>query len=339
MAATGGIAFAAILAAGAALPDEPAWDTVGVIEGEAIVVSGPMSVEVVHGQVKTILRSGSDVRVKSGQARIGLVEGGQITVCGPAHLSVLKSGSTLTVALESGTIHARIEREPVMTVFTAQIKAQPVAIEDGPQDILVGFETQGAMCVRANRGAVRIEQQLTSSSILVPQGGNVLFTNGQLDSLRNGGGHCNCDLEVARAVPAAASPVGDPPVRVENAGKTAADPEPAAPPAPAAAQAEKPPEKDKTVYQVFMPPLRFDANAKVQPEPDPRMIVLVRRVRVRPMLIYRGRVEGDAVATAAVTPPQPPASAPSAPKAAPPASTSIVNRVLTFFRRLWNHNS
>src|SRR6266849_4356290 len=300
VAVTGGVFCAAVFAASAAIPDQPVGDTVGIIEGEAISVTGPMSMDATRGQVRTMLRSGSDIRVKSG--------------------------------------HARIEREPVMTVYTAQIQARPVAIEDGPQDILVGFETQGAMCVRANRGAVRIEQQLTNSSVLVPQGGNVLLTNGQLDSLRNGGGHCSCDLEVARAFPAP-SPVADAPVRVENAGKTAAAPEPAASPAPAVAQAEKPSEKDETVYQVFMPPLRFDAHAKTQPEPDPRLIVLVRRVRVRPTLIYHGRVEGDAVATAVVTPPQPPAGPPSAPKAAAPASDSVVDRVRTFFRRLWSRNS
>src|SRR6266478_3087568 len=149
MAATGGIAFAAILAAGAALPDEPAWDTVGVIEGEAIVVSGPMSVEVVHGQVKTILRSGSDVRVKSGQARIDLVEGGWISACGPAHFSVLKSAGSLTVALDSGTIHAHIEGDPALTIYTPQIRAQTISIGGGQLDILVGFDSPGAMCIRA----------------------------------------------------------------------------------------------------------------------------------------------------------------------------------------------
>jgi len=53
-----------------------------------------------------------------------------------------------------------------------------------------------------------------------------------------------------------------------------------------------------------MPPLIYDANAKVQPEVDPKMIVLVRRVRVRPTLIFRGRVEG--VAAAAVRRPRRP---------------------------------
>ena len=62
-----------------------------------------------------------------------------------------------------------------------------------------------------------------------------------------------------------------------------------------------------------MPPLRFDANAKVQPEPDPRLMVIVRRVRVRPTLVFQGRVEEEAVATAAATPPAPPPLA-TAPK-------------------------
>src|SRR5271170_7156875 len=97
----------------------PAPDTIGVIEGEAIAVSGPMSVEVVHGQVKTVLRSGSDVRVKSGTAQIALVEGGVINICGPAHLSILKTSGALTVALETGTIHTHISHEVLLTVYTA----------------------------------------------------------------------------------------------------------------------------------------------------------------------------------------------------------------------------
>ena len=162
---------AALLAATAARPDEPPSDSVGVIDGEAIAVNGPMSVEVIHGQAKTVLRRGSDVRVKSSAARIDLVEGGQISICGPAHLSVLKSGGWLTIALATGTIHAHIERELSLTIYSPQIQAQAVAIGDGPQDLLPGFDTAGAMCIRANRGAVRLEQQLTGQSVLIPQAG------------------------------------------------------------------------------------------------------------------------------------------------------------------------
>jgi len=149
--------------AAAAYPDNPSpGDSVGAIEGEAIAVTGPMSVENLNGSVATILHSGSDVRVKSGNAHINLVEGGQITICGPAHFSVLKSGGSLTIALDTGTIHAHIEHQPALTMYTPQIQAQPVAIGGGPEDITVGFEASGAMCVRTNRGALRLEQQLTS---------------------------------------------------------------------------------------------------------------------------------------------------------------------------------
>jgi hypothetical protein len=183
----------AILTALAARPDQPGSDSVGVIEGESIAVNGPTKVEVVGGQVKTILRSGSDVRVNFGTARIDLVEGGQISICGPARLSVLKSGGSLTVALGAGTIHAHIEREPVLTIYTAQIHACPIAIGDGPEDLLVGFEAPGGMCLRANRGAIRIEQQLTGHSVIIPQTGDVLLPDSQIESLRSSAGHASAN--------------------------------------------------------------------------------------------------------------------------------------------------
>src|SRR5512143_3504836 len=86
----------AVLTLRAAAPDEPVKEPVGIVEGEAIAVQGPMSVSVIEGQVKTILRSGGEVRVKSGRATIDLVEGGKIAICGPAHFSVLKSAGALT---------------------------------------------------------------------------------------------------------------------------------------------------------------------------------------------------------------------------------------------------
>ena len=135
------LALMAVFTTDAARPDNPPpGDSVGSIEGAAIAVTGPMTVETVNGQILTVLRSGSDVRVKSGSARIKLAEGGQIAICGPAHLSVLKSGKALTIALDTGTIHAHIEHEPLLTMYTPQIQAQPVAIGDGAQDTVVGFD-------------------------------------------------------------------------------------------------------------------------------------------------------------------------------------------------------
>jgi hypothetical protein len=322
-------------------------DAIGTIEGNAIAVSGPMSVEVVNGQAKTVLHSGSDVRVRSGTARINLVEGGTITICGPAHLSVLKAAGALTVALETGTIHAVIEQQPVLTVYTAQIKAQPISIGEATQDLLVGFDNPGAMCVRAARGAVRIEQQLTGQSVVIPQTGDVLLLNGQLDSLRTSTGRCICEADLSAAslapapAPATLNAEATPEVSTlataEDLRKKTYDAKPLIPPP----NSHKPTEKEEPVYQVIEPPLVYLANAKVQPEIDPSMIILVRRVRVRPTVIFQGRVLGEPVmapaTVAAAAVPASPAAAPSTatPATKKPAIPTFTDRVKTFMQKLW----
>jgi hypothetical protein len=325
---------AALFAFAAARADQPPPDSVGVIDGESISVTGPMNVEVVHGQAKTLLRSGSDVRVKSGTARIDLVEGGQISICGPAHLSVLKSGGSLTIALDTGTIHVQIEHQLPVNIYTPQVQAQTVSIGDGPRDVLVGFDAAGAMCIHANRGALRLEQQLTGQSVLIPQAGDVLLLNGQLEGLRTSAGHCACELQSAKVSPPPPPEVSRP-ATAEEARKQAAELKPN----PQPAGADPPAAREEPIYQVFMPPLIYDANAKVQPEIDPKMIVLVRRVRVRPTLIFQGRVEG--VAVAAVTPPPAPAPGAAAKSTKPMASASpsFTDRVRNFVRKHWPSSS
>src|SRR5262250_2381448 len=172
---------------------EPQGEIIGTIEGNAIALKGPMSVQVVGSEVKTLLRSGVDVRVKSGHARIDLTGGGSIAICGPAHISLLKAANGLTIALDSGTIHARIEGNVALSVFTAQILAKSIAIGDGPQDLLVGFDMPGLLCVRTGRGAVRLQEQFGNQSVVVPQGGDVTVANGQLDGLRTNSALCACD--------------------------------------------------------------------------------------------------------------------------------------------------
>jgi hypothetical protein len=313
-----------------ATPDQPAGDSVGLIEGEDIAVTGPMSVEVVGGLTKTILRSGSDVRVKSGQARISLVEGGQISICGPAHFSVLKSGGALTVALESGSIHAIVEREPALTVYTAEIQAQTLAIGEDPREIVVGFASPGMMCIRTYRGALRLEQQLSGRSVIVPQGVDVMLASAQIDAMRNGTGQCKCDLQIAKSRTISAPGT----TAAASTGETG-NSEAAPNTSDAPASDEKPEKKEEPIYTVIMPPLTFDAKAKVQAEPDPRLMMIVRRVRVRPSLVFQGRVEEEPVATAVATPPQPPAVSAPANSAAPTSQGSVVDRVRSFFRKLW----
>jgi len=321
----------------AARTDQPSYDTVGAIDGEAISVQGPLNIEVVQGRTRTILRSGSDIRVNSGQAQIDLVEGGHIAVCGPAHLSVLKSVNLLTLALDTGTIHAHIEgSQPTLTIYTALLQAKPVPIGDAPQDTLVGFDQTGAMCIRADSGAVRVEQQLTAQTMVVPQSGEVLITNGQLESLRSGVTHCSCELQLAKTL-APTFPQTElsrlpTPEEMQKANREAAKASAEVAKTPVAMP--KPAEPDAPVYQVFMPPLSYDASAKVQRDNyDPQLIVLIRRVRVRPTLIFQGRVEGAPVvaqntAAAAAKP------VAQAPPANPQNNDSVIGRVRAFFHRL-----
>jgi hypothetical protein len=359
---------AALLAAAAAGTDNPADDAVGTIEGDAIALQGPMTVDVVRGQIQTTLRSGNDIRVKSGQAHLDLVEGGKIAICGPAHLSVLKSGGSLTLALDTGIIRVHIDKLPAVTIYTAQIQAKPIAIGEGSQDALIGFDAPGMMCVRAMSGAIRLEQQLTGQSVIVPQGGDILLNNGALEGLQNTAGHCACELQIAKGDPPPPeisrlatteeihqrdveakkeAPAAPPPASEEKPAAVAPPPPAVAQKAPAAPASaaplrsapEKPPAvKQEPVYQVFMPPLAYDANAAVQSDNfDPKLIVLVRRVRVRPTLIFQGRVEGDPVARPVAATVKPAPAKPSTPSPSPAAQNgSVVNRVRDFLRNLFS---
>ena len=110
------------------------------------------------------------------------------------HFSVLKSGGSLTVALDTGTIHTHVEKDIPLIIYTAQIQARAISIGNGPEDNLVGLDASGAMFVRSNQGAVRVEQQFTGQSVLVPQSGDVSLTNGQLESLHTATGQCVCEV-------------------------------------------------------------------------------------------------------------------------------------------------
>jgi hypothetical protein len=327
------------LASQAAQPDEPEKALVGIIEGDSISVQGPMTVRVVNGQVKTVLRSGGDVRVKSGRATIDLMEGGRIAICGPAHLSVLKSGAALTVALDSGTIHTYVEQEPLLTVYTALLQAKPLAIGGAAQDTVVGLDTLGGLSIRAIAGAVRIEQQLTGQSIVVPQNSDLLLNNGQLNDLHPGAGHASCDLgDMQLKQPA--EQVSVPATAEEVRQHQLTNPKPNIP----TANSSMTPDEGPT-YKVYLAPMRYDKNLKTQQPPDPNLIVLVRRVRVRPTLIFEGRVEGEALVAENHAALQTPAAAPDAAPAAatptkPPASNpTVANKVRTFLKRIWDRNS
>ena len=329
------LATTAVLTAVTARSDEPVSDSVGIIDGAAIAITGPMRVETVRGFGRTVLRSGSDVNVKSGTARLDLTEGGTISICGPAHFSVLKVGNLLTLALDSGTIHVSIERGPAVTIYTPLLQIQPIAIGDGPQDALVGFDATGAMCVRAYRGAVRLEQQLTGQNIVVPQSSDVLLLNGQLDGLRGGGDRCSCDPQLTKYTPPPRLEIVPPAKTEEEANAKPLGSGEIISPLPL----DRPATSEGPIYEIFVPPLIYNAKAEVQPEVDTSKIVVLRRVRVRPTLIFQGRVEGELPASSVPSPApaRPAAASPSKPAAQ--ANDSVVDRVVHFVRKLWSRGS
>jgi hypothetical protein len=294
----------------APLPAQNSPETVGRIEGEDIAVKGPISVEVQNGRSVTLLNSGSDVTVRSGKAYLLLSDSGEIGICGPAHFSVLKANGAVTLAFEYGRVHARLAGSGTLIFYTPLIVATPVAIGHGGREVTVGLDASASMCVLAARGALRIEQQLTGQSLLVPEGGEVQLSGSELSTLRGVSGACQCDALSARkeaapapkpaelsvlappARPRAAAPAGknEPPaLKPEFAEKTIP---PLLADLPRSPGKPGPPATEEPIYKVLMPPLTFDAAAAAPPpDPDPQAILLLRSVRVRDSVVYRGHVQ------------------------------------------------
>lgn len=319
------------------LPAQAPPETVGRIEGEDIIVKGAISVEVENGRSVTLLASGSQVTVRSGRARLVLAEGGEIGVCAPAHFSLLKSGGAITLALDYGKVHARLGHAVPLTIYTPLVIATPIAIGTGPRDSTLGLDISGAMCVLADRGAVRIELQLTGQMLLVPQNGEIGLAGGQLETLRDSPGGCRCEALAARTTP---PPGPKPPeLSVPVPAKLSLPIKPPEKTGMAETRdAPGPPVVEEPIYKVLMPALMFDASKPLPPpEPNPEMILLLRRVRVRPAVVFRGRVDAPPTpplvitAQAQVPPALPSRAAEDQPRK---QEVTLAAWIKNFFRRL-----
>ena len=295
---------------------------IGHIEGDDVEVKTATSVGVETDAAPADVASGSDITVRSGHALL-LLDHGEVTICGPAHLQLHKSGRAITLALDYGRVRPSLDSPDTLTIYTPMIVATPVAIGGAARDITLGLDPEGQICVLTTRGAMRVEEQLTSRSVLVPQGGDVILAGGQIDSLHGDTGSCGCDFvrETAETTrPAAArevSPIHPPvePARPETA------PEP-----------PTPPPVEQPVYTVVMPPLSFDASSPAPPpDPTPETLVLVRELRLRPNTVFRGHVSPAPTPVAAALPPAPPPA--SAPHPQPQPQSGLFSRMRNFFRR------
>jgi hypothetical protein len=310
---------------------------VGRIEGDDISVRGEVQVVNENGHSYTAFASGSQVTVRSGRARIELsAGGGEIGICGPARFSLVRAGSSLTLALDYGRVRARVADPENLRIYTPQVAASPIPAAGRADDVSVGLETSGKMCVHAARGALRLEPQFGGDNIVVPQGTEATLQDGQLASLGSTAQACACDaLEAKRA---------SPPTPATTAARLPlnAGPPPASEPAPQIAEKKAPQPApsapgEQPIWKITMPPLAYSAGdekataparAASLPPPSQQTAMLFREVYVEPVIVWRGEVETPAKEVAK--------SAPAAnPPEQPAKKQSFGAKLAGFFRRLF----
>lgn len=296
-------------------------EAIGSIVGDDVTVKGAITFDVANGRSSAILASGSEVTVRSGKARIDLSEDDSIAICGPAHLTLIESGGTLTIALDYGEVHPQLSSALPLTIYMPLIVATPVAIGPGPRDLTIGLEQNGELCAMTARGALRVEEQLGGQGLLVPQGGEVGFNGGQLNVVRNSSGACSCELLVVAntvkkqfafslAVQPPTQPVGS---------------EPATP-------APMPPltTGDVPVYRVSVP-MVFDARAPRAPAVDPPTILVEQDALLRP--------ESFSWSDVKPTPPPAPRASVAAHAAKPDSAAKKPNIFAKLFGAFHKHRS
>jgi hypothetical protein len=303
---------------------------IGRIEGDDISVktTTKAGIEIYGGP--TVVTSGSEVTVRSGQALLVLDSGGEISICGPAHFTLVDSAGAITMALDYGRVHPSLDSSSTFTIYTPSIVATPVAISGARRDTTLGLDQEGEMCILTSRGAMRVEPQFGGQSVIVPQGGVANLTGGQIESLHSDASSCSCDFpraSVERPHPAETS---HPPVprEIGTLGRPLQPNRRKLDSAPPPALSRDP------VYTVIMPALSFDASSPVPPpDPSPETILLVREIRMRPSAIFRGHVNPAPMLPApsvpvALLPSKPPDDRRAAPK------PGLMARLRIFFQRL-----
>jgi hypothetical protein len=306
----------------------------GRIEGDDLQVATNTPTGMQTDAAPTVVASGSDVTLRSGHALLLLNSGGEVSICGPAHFKLIKSSGALTLALDYGRVHPSLDSADEFTIYTPTIVATPIAIEGGRRDMTVGLEQSGEMCMFTARGAMRVVPQFSEQSVIVPQGGAVSLAGGQIESLQADASACSCDFPRAH-MDSSQSSAALRPRPAQDVGVLAAprtvDRKKTNNAAPPSTPAGEP------VYTVLMPPLSFDAGSpEPSPDPSPETILLVREVRLRPLVEFRGHVN-PAPAQAALPPTPPAAPVPSESRPAI-SQPSFLDRLRSFFRRLTSVN-
>jgi hypothetical protein len=275
-------------AAQAASPSLPVkQEVVGRLSGDDVSVAGAISFENENGRTNALLASGSDLTLRSGQAKVDLPDGGDIILCGPAHLSILKSGPAITIALDYGQVHLQLGAKTQVTVYTPLLIVTPEPIGDRQRDVTVGLDRDGELCITALFGAVRLEEQFTAEKSIIPQGGDVQIDGGELKGLRSGSRKCSCELLVSQNNTQKQIELSVPAHPSSNSANVPRPSQPSSPP----------------IYRIDMPPLTFDASSPAPPPlPSPEAMLIIRESVADQQISFRG----------AITPalPAPPAEVP-----------------------------
>jgi hypothetical protein len=311
-----------LLGALTARAQSPPPGAVGQIEGNDISVeSGTAARNGTATAAPSIyVSNGSTVIVHSGPARMTLFAGGEMDICGPAKFTLLRSGDSITLALNFGRVRVQLPAQTSLRVFSPTIIATPLEIGGGSRDVTVGLNLDDSLCVLATSGAIQLEHQFTGERLIVPQSGEFFLSAGRLVPVAGTPGSCQClaaeppgmrppapRLDFAVTTPPRTAPKSS---SAANSQSLSASAEPSAEPSvefsvPAHANEAHPvalsargaasaaiPPASMPVYTVVVPPLTFSASSPTPPpDPTPDMFLLIREARVLPDWRFTGRVE------------------------------------------------
>ena len=273
----------------------------GKIIGDQVSISGP-SRAITNGSMRTVeFSSGDAIVVFAGKARIEFTAGGEVDICGPAKFTVLSSGQALTIALNFGRVHVRFDALRPITVYTAMVVATPISLGDRPRDATMEITNTGTMCVLAAQGAVRLQNQLSGETVIVPEPSEVLVPGTSFSSLLPAAGQCRCDFDEPTSQsaptppPASAFPPPAPapneqaiPVPQPAKPSVAQNPQTPAPQSPAQPSTAT----AQPIFKATLPPIGYDTKSTTEtPEPlSVATLMLAQQTVVQPAWIFHGTV-------------------------------------------------
>lgn len=304
---------------------DAATGPIGRIEGNDVSVEGGTAGSRPATAAPNILVSnGSIVTVHSGQAHLTLATGGEVDICGPAKMTLLQSGTSLTLAVNFGYVRVRLPASADLRVFTPTIVATPINIGGAARDVTIGLDLDDSLCVSATSGALQLEHQFTGEKLIVPQLGEFSLSEGKLVPVATTSGGCRCSAIPAQVQPQSRIASSSSPVIPEFGGVVPPETMPTPQPPSRSAQPVTEPNVEFSiaarsnedhpvprsspisqappsvpVYTVVAPPLIFSSSSPAPPpDPSPDVILLVREARVDPEYEFAGHVDPPAFAKA-----------------------------------------